>query len=147
MDSSKRKPNKIWVDHRSEFYNKVFRYFLKDNDISMYSTYNEGRSLVAERFVKTLKNKIYKHMTSIGKNVYFDVLDDINNKYNNTYHSSIKMKPKDVTDSVFVEYSEEFNKKDPKFKIVDNVRISKYKNIFTKGYAPNWNEELFVVKI
>ena len=72
----------------------------------MYSTYNEGRSVVAERFAKTLKNKIYKHMTSIGKNVYFDVLDDINNKYNNTYHSSIKMKPKDVTDSVFVEYSE-----------------------------------------
>ena len=133
--------------HRSEFYNKVFRYFLKDNDISMYSTYNEGRSVVAERFVKTLKNKIYKHMTSTGKNVYFDVIDDINNKYNNTYHSSIKMKPKDVTDSVFVEYSEEFNKKDPKFKIVDNVRISKYKNIFTKGYAPNWNEESFVVKI
>ena len=112
----------------------------------MYSTFNEGKSVIAERFIKTLKNRIYKHMTSIGKNVYFNVLDDIVNKYNNTYHGSIKMKPKDVTDSVFVEYSEESNKKDPKFKTGDNARISKYKNIFAKGYTPNWSEEIFVVK-
>ena len=77
----------------------------------MYSTFNEGRSVVAERFIKTLKNKIHKHMATTGKNVYFNVLDDIVNKYN-TYHSSIKMKPKDVTDDSFVEYNEEFNKKD-----------------------------------
>ena len=112
----------------------------------MYSTHNEGKSVVAEGFIKTLKNKIYKHMTTIGKNVYFNVLDHIVDKYNNTYHSSIKMKPKDVTDDSFVEYSEECNKKDPKFKIGDHVRISKYKNIFAKGYTPNWREEIFVVK-
>ena len=103
----------------------------------MYSTFNEGKSVVAERFIKTLKNKIYKHMTTIGKNVYIDDLDDIFKKYNNTAHSSIKMKPKDVTDVKFIEYSEETNKKSPKFKVVDNVRISKYKNIFAKGYTPN----------
>ena len=82
----------------------------------MYSIHNEGKSVLAERFIKTLKNKIYKHMTTVGKNVNFIVLDDIVTKYNNTYHSSIKMKPKDVTDSVFVEYNEEFNKKVLKLK-------------------------------
>ena len=133
------------MDHGSEFYNNKFKSFLKENDIEMYSTHNEGKSVVAERFVKTLKNKIYKHMTTIGKNVYFNVLNDIADKYNNSLHSSIKMKPKDVTNNKFIEYVEETNQKDPKFKIGDHVRISKYKNIFAKGYLPNWSEEEFVV--
>ena len=77
----------------------------------MYLTFNEGKSVVAERFIKILKNKIYKHMTTIGKSVYFNDLDDIVKKYNNTVHSSMRMKPKDVTDNSFVEYSEETNKK------------------------------------
>ena len=84
-------------------------------------------------------------MTAVSKNVYFDVLDDIVNKYNNTVHRTIKMKPIDVTDDSYAEYNEDFNKKDPKFKVGDHVRISKYKNIFAKGYAPNWSEEFFVV--
>ena len=75
--SKQRKPNKIWVHQGSEFYNKTFKDFLKINNIEMYSTYNEGKSIVAERFITTLKNKIFKHMTAISKNVYFDVLDDI----------------------------------------------------------------------
>ena len=82
LDSSKRKPNKISVDQGSEFYNNHFKKCLKDSDIGMYSTYNEGKSLVAERIIRTLKNKIYKHMTAISKSVYFDVLDDIVEKYN-----------------------------------------------------------------
>ena len=106
----------------------------------MYSTFNEGKSVVAERFIKTLKNKIYKRMTYIGKNVYFNVLDDTVGKYNNSFHSSIKMKPKDVKDDSFDEYSEESNKKDPKFIVGDHVRISKHKNIFSKGYTPNWSK-------
>ena len=77
LDKSKRKANKIWIDQGSEFYNNFFKKLLKDNDISMYSIYNEGKSVVAERFNKTLKNNIYKHMTPISKNVYFDVLDDM----------------------------------------------------------------------
>ena len=137
MDDSNRKPNKIWVDHGSEFYNNKFKSFLKENGIEMYSTFNEGKSVVAERFIKTLKNKIYKHTTAIGKNVHFNDLDDIVDKYNNSVHSSIKMKPKDVTDDSFVKYYEETNKKSPKFKIGDQVRISKYKNIFAKCYTPN----------
>ena len=111
----------------------------------MYSTYNEGKSVFAERFIRTLKNKIFKHMTAISKNIYFDVLDDIVNKYNNTVHRTIKMKPIDVTDDSYAEYNEDFNKKDPKFKVGDHVRISKYKNIFAKGYMQNWSEEVFVV--
>ena len=84
-------------------------------------------------------------MTAISKNLYFDVLDDIVNKCNNTVHKTIKMKPIDVTDDSYAEYNEDFNKKDPKFKVDDHVRISKYTNIFAKGYAPNWSEEVFVV--
>ena len=109
LDSSNRKPNKIWVDQGSEFYNKSFKDFLKINNIEMYSTYNEGKSVVAERFIRTLKNKIFKHMTAISKNVYFDVLDDIVNKYNNTIHKTIKMKPIDVMDDSYAEYNEDFN--------------------------------------
>ena len=111
----------------------------------MYSTYNEGKSVLAERFIRTLKNKIFKQMTAISKNVYFDVIDDIVDKYNNTVHRSIKIKPIDVTDDSYAEYNEDFNEKNPKFKVGDHVRISKYKKIFAKGYAPNWSKEVFVV--
>ena len=86
-----------------------------------------------------------EHMKAISKNVYFDVLYDIVNKYNNRVHKTIKMKPIDVTDDSYAEYNEDFNKKDPKFKVGDHVRISKYKNIFAKGYTPNWSEEVFVI--
>ena len=98
----------------------------------MYSTDNEGKSVVAERFIRTLKNKIFKHMTAISKNVYFDVLDDIVNKYNNTVHRTVKMKTIEVTGDSHAEYNEDSNKKDPKFKVGDHVRISKYKNILLK---------------
>ena len=85
LDESNRKPNKIWVDKGSEFYNRSMKSWLEKNDIEMYSTHNEGKSVVAERFIRTLKNKIYKYMTSISKTVCIDKLDDIVNKYNNTY--------------------------------------------------------------
>ena len=98
----------------------------------MYSTHNEGKSVVAERFIRTLKNKVYKHMTAISKNVYYDVLGDIVDEYNNIYHKTIKMKPIDVGDDSFAEYNEESNEKDPNFKVGNHVRISKYKNIFLK---------------
>ena len=111
LDHSNRTQSKILVDHGSEFYNNKFKSNLKENYIEIYSTFNEGKSVVAERFMRILTNKIYKLMTYIGKNVYIDVLDDIVKKYNNTVHSSVKMKPKDVTDIRYVEYSEETNKK------------------------------------
>ena len=146
LDGSKRKPNKLWVDQGSAFYNNHFKKWLKDNENSMYSTYNEGKSVLTERFIRTLRNKIYKHMTAISKNVYFDVLDDIVDEYNNTYHKTIKMKPVDVESDSFSEYNEKSNEKDPKFKVSDHIRISKFKNVFTKGCTPNWSEEIFIIK-
>ena len=141
---SNRKPNKIWVDQGGEFYNHVFKKWLSDNDIIVYSTYNEGESVVAERFIRTLKNKLYKHMTATGKNVYYDVLDDVVNEYNNTKHNTIKMKPKDVGDNKRV-YIDEHNEKDSRFKVGDRVRISKFKNIFAKGCTPNCSTEILIV--
>ena len=144
IKQSNRKPNKICVDQGGEFYNNVFEKWLSDNDINMYSTYNEGKSVVAERFIRTLKNKLYKHMMATGKNVYYDFLDDVVNKYNNTKHSTIKMKPIDVKNNKRV-YIDEHNEKDSRFKVGDRVRISRYKNIFAKGYTPNWSKETFIV--
>ena len=112
----------------------------------MYSTHNEVKSVVAERFIRTLKSKIYKYMTSISKNVYIDKLDDIVNGYNNTYHTTIKTKPIDVKDNTYINTSKKINNKDPKFIVGDHVRISKYKNIFAKEYMPNWGEEVCVIK-
>ena len=146
LKQSNRKPNKIWVDKGSEFYNAYFKKCLRDNDIVMYSTHNEGKAVVAERFIRTLKSKIYKYMTSISKNVYIDKLHDIVDEYNNIYHTTIKMKPIDVNDNTYINADKEINNKDPKFKVGDHVRISKYKNIFAKGYMPNWSEEVFVIK-
>ena len=146
LGRSNRKPNKIWVDKGSDFYNSSFIKWLKGNDIEMYSTYNQGKSVVAERFIRTLKNKNYKYMTSISENLYIDKLYDIVNEYNNTYHEAIKMKPVDVKSGNYVEYNVNFNDKYPKFQVGDHVRISKYKNIFGEGYTPNWSEEIFVIK-
>ena len=101
MGNSNRKPNKIWVDQGSGFYNSSFTKWLKDNDIEIFSTYNEGKSVVAERLIRTVKNKIYKHMTSVSKNVYIDKLDDLVNEYN-TYHRTLKMKPIEVKDNTYI---------------------------------------------
>ena len=83
-------------------------------------------------------------MTTISKNVYIDKLDDIVKEYNNTYHKTIKMKPINIKDNTYINFEKEVNNKDPKFKVVDYVRISKYKNIFAKGYMPNWSEKVFI---
>ena len=126
------KPNKIWVDQGGEFYNHVFKRWLSNNDIIMYSTFNEGKSVVVERFIRTLKNKLYKHMTVIIKNVYYDVLDDVVNEYNNTKDNTIKMKPKNVKNNNAV-YIDEYNKKNARFNVSDRVRISKFKIYLLKG--------------
>ena len=102
--------------------------------MAMYSTFNEGKSVVAERVIRT--------MTVISKNIYFDVLDHIIEKYTNTVH---KMKPIDVTSDSYAEYHQASNEKDPKFKVGGHIRISKYKSIFAKGYTQNWLEKVFIV--
>ena len=110
---------------------KCIRYIIKEN--------------VAKRFIRTLKTKIYKYMTSVSKNVYIGKLDDIVSEYNSTQHKTTKMKPIDVRDNTYIDSRKKVNDKDPKFKVGDNVRISKYKNIFAKGYPPNWSEEVFII--
>ena len=114
LKESARKPHKIWVDKGSEFYNFHFKKWLKDNSIEMYSTHKEGKSVVGERFIMTIKNKIYKYMTSISKNVYIDELDDIVDEYNNTKHRTTKMKP---IDNTYIDFGKEVNDNDPKFKV------------------------------
>ena len=127
LKESNRKPNKIWADKSSEFYNRSMKSFLQKNNIEMYSMYIEGKSVVAEIFIKILKNKIYKYMTSISKNVHIDKLDDIVNKY------SIIALSVDVKPNIYTNSSKEIDDKDPEFKIGDNVRISKSKNILQKA--------------
>ena len=145
ITSKGRKPSKIWVDRGGEFYNNLFERFLKINNIEMYSTCNEGKSVVAERFNRTLKNKIFQHMAAVSKNVYFDILDDIVIKYNNTVNRTVKMKPTNVTSDSYAEYNKDSNENKSKFKFVDRVRKSKYKIIFAKGYTRNWSEEIFII--
>ena len=111
----------------------------------MYSVNNKGKSVLAERLIKNLKKKIFKHMTAVSKNVYFDVLDDIVDKYNNTVYRTIKIKPIDVTSNCYAEYNEDSNEKVLKFKVDGHVRISKYNSIFAKGYTQNWSEEVFII--
>ena len=120
--------------------------WLEKNDIEIHSTDNEEKSVIAKRFIRTLKNKIYKYMTSISKNVYINKLDNIVNKYNNTNRSTIKMKPLDVKSNTYIDSSKENNNKDPKFKIGNIVTITKCKNIFAKGYTQSWSEEVSVIK-
>ena len=107
--------------------------------MEMYSTHDEEKSVIGEIFIRALKNKIYEYITSI----FIDTLDHIVNKYNNTYHRTIKMKPVDVKSNTYIE---KINNKNPKFKIGDNVRISKCKSVSAKDYTPNWSEEVFAIK-
>ena len=112
----------------------------------MDSIHNEGKSVAAERFIRTFKAKIYKCMISISKTVYISKLDDIVNQHNNTYHRTIKMKPVDVKDNTYIGSIKEVNDKGPKLKFGDHVRISIHRNIFSKGFTPYWSEEVFVIK-
>ena len=130
IKQSNRKPNKICVDQGGEFYNRDFKKWLSSNNIIMYSTFIEGKSVVAERFIRTLKNKLYKDMTAIGKNVYYDVLDDVVNEYNYTKHNTIKIKPKDVNNDTTKSsaiarnkrvYIDEHNKKNARYNVGDRV--------------------------
>ena len=137
LDESNCTLNKIWVDKGSKYYNRSMKSWPEKNAIEKYSTHNEGKLVVAERFIRTLKNKIYKYMTSISKNVNSHKLDDIVDKYNNKYHRTIKMKPVDVKPSISFAINKENNKEGPKFKVANHVRIWRYKNTFAKGYVPN----------
>ena len=116
--------------------------WLDNNDILMYSTHNEGKSVIAERFIKTLKSKIYKKMTANNNKSCLLYLNKLVDQYNNTYHHSINKKPTNADYSSFIEKIET-NPKAPKFKVNGIVRITKYKNNFNKGYTENWSREIY----
>ena len=118
--------------------------WLQDIDIEMYSTRKEGTTVVTERFIRALKSKFYKYVTSLSKNVHIDKLDEIVNKYNCTCNSTTNTKPVDVNSSTHFDFSVENNDKDPKFKVGGHIKTPKNKNSFPKGYTPNW--AVFVIK-
>ena len=120
--------------------------FLQNNNLEMYSSHNEEKSVIAQQFIRTLKNKIYKCIISISTNMYVGKLDDIVNKRNNTYQSSVKMKLADVKLNSYIKSSKEINDKDPKFQIGNTVRISKYRKKNCERLFPNWSQEEFVIK-
>ena len=148
-----RKPQYLWVDKGKEFYNKNLKDLLEKNGIHMYSTENEEKSSVVERWNKTIKSKMWKQFTVQGNTQYLDMLPKLVKQYNNTKHSSIKITPVEASKKsnegtvYFNLYGDtETLKQKPKFKTGDKVRISKYKrNVFDKGYTPNWTEEVFTV--
>ena len=144
VKESNRKPNKLWVDQGREFYNKFNQEWLDNNDILMYSTHNEGKSVIAERFIKTLKSKIYKKMTANDSKSYLPYLNKSVDQYNSAYHHSINKKPTNADYSASTEKIE-INPKAPKFKVNDRKRIAKYRNILSKGYIENWSREIFIM--
>ena len=112
----------------------------------MHSAHNEGKSVVAERLIITLRNTICKYMTSISKNMYINKLDSIVNKHSNTYYSTMKIKSVDVKSRTYIDFDKKTNKEDPNFKVSDHVSLSKYKNIFARANVLNWSVEVFVIK-
>ena len=145
LEGSKRKPNKIWVDKGSEFYSSSFKKWLNDNDIEIYSRNNEEKSIIAESvlFIRTLKNKIHKHNTSISKNVYIYKLDDIVNEYT-AIHIIEQLKWNLLVLSLVIMLNAILISMIKIQKLV--IIYEKYKNVFAKGYTPNWPKEVFVIK-
>ena len=149
----KRKPEYLWVDKGSEFYNKTFKEWLLQNDIDLYSTFNEGKAVVIERFNRTLKSRMYKQFTIQNNTIWYNIIEKLVNDYNETKHGSIQLTPVEASKKkhqgtvYFNLYGDiEASKQKPKFKIGDEVRISKFKRkVFDKGYTPNWSEEIFTV--
>ena len=141
-----RKPKKLWTDLGKEFVNKQFKSFLAENNIELYHTFNEGKAVVIERFNRTLKERMWKKFTELSTTKYIDILPELVNNYNNTYHSTIKMTPTEGSDAKNkINYNYDIHISKPKFKIGDRVRIYKHKKQFEKGYETNWTREIFVV--
>jgi hypothetical protein len=146
-------PSKLWVDRGSEFYNKTFEKLLKSNDIVMYSTYSNNKSVVIERFNRTLKTYMFRLFTQNNNRNWINILDNLIKYYNDKTHSTIGMSPNDASlkknyETVLqntLDSQPKLIKKKPKFKINDVVRISRVKGIFEKGFHPNWSQETFEI--
>ena len=149
--SSGRKPIKLQTDQGTEFLNRVFQKFLRENNIDFFTVNSGLKASVVERFNRTFKNKMYKYFTAKNTLTYVDVLPQLVKSYNNTYHRSIKMKPSQVTKANEAKvwdtlYGSDVQKRVRfKFEVGDRVRISKVKRLFEKSYLPNFTEEMFTV--
>lgn len=148
-----RTPELLWVDQGSEFYNRTFKKLLEDNKIRIYHTFNQGKAVVIERFNRTLKGKMFRYFSANNTNNYIAILPQLINNYNNTKHSTTRLKPVEASkksneNRVYLNLYPDTptgSKKTPKFQIGDKVRISKKKGTFEKGYTPNWTEEVFTI--
>lgn len=152
IKNSKRQPEKIWVDRGSEFYNKIFQTWANKENIVIYSTYGESKSVVVERFIRTLKEMITRQFTSKNSRNWIKILPDVLHEYNNRVHRTIKMTPTQASDaknevSVYTHIHHHSPRKNnkPQFKVGDSVRISRLKGTFEKGYQPNFSYEVFTV--
>ena len=141
-----RKPEKLWVDRISHFYNKTFKSLLKEYETELYSTYSDLKAVFIERFNSTLLHIINKPMFINGDSNWANILNDAVVTYNKSIHSTINMTPVDASnnpDKVKDTFS--FKNFNPKFKLSDYVRNADKRNVFSKGYTSNWNRELFKV--
>lgn len=148
IQKSERLPDKIWVDQGSEFYNSYFKKWLNDNDAKMYSTYGDSKSVIVERFNKTLKHKMWFYFTSNNTRKWVDVLDKLISEYNSKVHSTLKMSPNEASmheREMKKNLDKSGIKRKPKFEIGDIVRISRIKSMFEKGFHPNFSQEMFEV--
>ena len=152
IEGSGRKPSRLWVDKGTEFYNKTFKKYLEQNDIQMYSTHNEGKAVVVERFNRTIKTRMWKYFSANSTTRYFDILPALLQQYNHSVHRSTGMTPHDASqkeneEEVRIKLQGKSRARAPKakFRIGEQVRIAKLKRHFEKGYTPNWTEEVFVV--
>ena len=154
---AKSTPHKLWTDMGGEFYNRVLKSYLKEHDIELYSTYNEGKAVMAERVIRTIKEKMYRMRTDAKKktNTWKPLLIQAVNKYNDSVHSSIRVTPtdayndpdiiRDVASDNNFKNENENKPKQYKFKVGDRVRIFKFKTQFEKGYTAKWTSEIFIV--
>ena len=151
FQSLRKLPKKLWTDKGKEFYNKVFQSFLKHNNVMLYSTFNEGKAVVVERFNRTLKDMMWKKFTVQDNQKWVQLLPELVDKYNNSYHSGIRLTPKEAYENpekiqnINYRHKNVYNKKS-KFKVGDKVRIFKWKSIFEKGFTAKWTNEIFIIK-
>ena len=133
----------MWTDEGTEFYNKTLMNFLKNNRITLYSTFNEGKAVVIERFNRTLKERLYKKFTQLGSQQWLSLIQDIVDKYNDTIQTSTNTIPSETFTKL--EYEKEINVIKPKFKVGGKVRIYRWKSHFEKGYIMRWTNELLKI--
>ena len=148
-------PKKLWSDAGREFYNKEVRSLLKKHDIMLYSTENDEKCSVVERWNRTIKTKLWKYFTANGTRKYIDILDALIEKYNNTFNRAIGMTPVEarkpqnhgaVFRHLYEKKMAELGEKKPKFKVGDQVRLGVKKDLFEKSYVINWSDRIYTIK-